>query len=86
MNPANNVKTKKSEKSDFFQDDSQSSNVMRETGLEPVRCEPHAPQTCASASSATLALLSAYRRQRYLLYYRQFDLSIHFLDFGEKYF
>ena len=29
--------------------------VVRETGLEPVRCEPHAPQTCASASSATLA-------------------------------
>ena len=28
---------------------------MRETGLEPVRCEPHAPQTCASASSATPA-------------------------------
>ena len=29
--------------------------LVRETGLEPVRCEPHAPQTCASASSATLA-------------------------------
>ena len=29
--------------------------VVRETGLEPVRCYPHAPQTCASASSATLA-------------------------------
>ena len=32
--------------------------VVRETGLEPVRCEPHAPQTCASASSATLAFVS----------------------------
>ena len=29
--------------------------LVRETGLEPVRCKPHAPQTCASASSATLA-------------------------------
>ncbi len=29
--------------------------LVRETGLEPVRCEPHAPQTCASASSATPA-------------------------------
>ena len=29
--------------------------MVRETGLEPVRCEPHAPQTCASASSATAA-------------------------------
>ena len=38
---------------------------MRKTGLEPVRCKPHAPQTCASASSATLAL-SVSRR---LLYY-----------------
>ena len=28
---------------------------MRETGLEPVRVAPHAPQTCASADSATLA-------------------------------
>ena len=32
--------------------------VVRETGLEPVRCEPHAPQTCASASSATPACAS----------------------------
>ena len=29
--------------------------VVRGTGIEPVWCEPHAPQTCASASSATLA-------------------------------
>ncbi len=30
---------------------------MRKTGLEPVWCYPHAPQTCASASSATPAYL-----------------------------
>ena len=29
--------------------------LVRETGLEPVRVSPHAPQTCASADSATLA-------------------------------
>ena len=29
--------------------------LVRKTGLEPVRRNPHAPQTCASASSATLA-------------------------------
>ncbi len=31
--------------------------LVRETGLEPVRAAPHAPQTCASADSATLAYL-----------------------------
>ncbi len=31
--------------------------MVRETGLEPVRAAPHAPQTCASADSATLAYL-----------------------------
>ena len=36
---------------------------MRKTGLEPVQCELHAPQTCASASSAT----SAYKTP--LFYY-----------------
>ena len=30
-------------------------SMVRETGLEPVRVTPHAPQTCASADSATLA-------------------------------
>ena len=30
--------------------------LVRETGLEPVRVTPHAPQTCASADSATLAI------------------------------
>ena len=34
--------------------------LVRETGLEPVRCEPHAPQTCASASSATLAYSNTF--------------------------
>ena len=46
--------------------------LVRETGLEPVRVAPHAPQTCASADSATLAfpirlylfLSSALRRSR----------------------
>ena len=37
--------------------------MVRETGLEPVRVAPHAPQTCASADSATLA----YFIQLYLL-------------------
>ena len=32
--------------------------LVRETGLEPVRVTPHAPQTCASAYSATLAIAS----------------------------
>ena len=34
--------------------------LVRETGLEPVRRNPHAPQTCASASSATLAFDESY--------------------------
>ena len=33
------------------------SGLVRETGLEPVRAAPHAPQTCASADSATLAYI-----------------------------
>ena len=33
------------------------SGLVRETGLEPVRAAPPAPQTCASADSATLAYL-----------------------------
>ncbi len=37
--------------------DSSLNLLMRKTGLEPVWNAPHAPQTCASASSAT----SAYR-------------------------
>ncbi len=48
--------------------------MVRETGLEPVRCEPHAPQTCASASSATLAKATRYCRQRY--YYTDFSAFV----------
>ena len=46
---------------------------MRETGLEPVRSNPHAPQTCASASSAT----SAWRHclSRMLVYHSPHRLS-----------
>ncbi len=43
--------------------------LVRETGLEPVRCKPHAPQTCASASSATLAYSFARLSQRRILLY-----------------
>ena len=32
--------------------------LVRETGLEPVRRETHAPQTCLSASSSTRARLN----------------------------
>ena len=39
--------------------------MVRKTGLEPVRSDPHAPQTCASAGSAT----SACRYRRMILYY-----------------
>ena len=40
---------------------------MRKTGLEPVWNAPHAPQTCASASSAT----SAYRTHRSPMFCRR---------------
>ena len=43
------------QKSAFFRTFECGLFFMRKTGLEPVRCEPHAPQTCASASSATSA-------------------------------
>ncbi len=48
--------------------------LVRKTGLEPVRCEPHAPQTCASACSAT----SAFRgvpSERIIVYYISNRLS-----------
>ena len=38
---------------------------MRETGLEPVRTATHAPQTCASADSATLAYLCSVRNSEH---------------------
>ncbi len=37
--------------------------MVRETGLEPVRTATHAPQTCASAYSATLASLISRSEQ-----------------------
>ena len=40
--------------------------LVRETGLEPVRVAPHAPQTCASADSATLASTVSIIAERYL--------------------
>ena len=43
--------------------------VVRETRLELVRCEPHAPQTCASASSATPAYCCCCEQQ---VYYTRF--------------
>ena len=61
--------------------------LVRETGLEPVRCKPHAPQTCASASSATLAysfcsLVSA----TYIIIHEKSDLSIGFWKIFQKVF
>ncbi len=50
--------------------------LVRETGLEPVQCELHAPQTCASASSATLAF--AFLHATLLLYNILPVLSIYF--------
>ena len=52
---------------------------MRETGLEPVRAAPHAPQTCASADSATLAYLLLtcfYRARAWLLRCPKFHCSL----------
>ena len=42
----------------FGKSGSDFSGLVRETGLEPVRVTPHAPQTCASADSATLAYIN----------------------------
>ena len=44
------------------------SPVVRETGLEPVRLATHAPQTCLSASSSTLAY-STYAVYSHVEYY-----------------
>ena len=51
--------------------------MVRVTGLEPVRRETHAPQTCLSASSSTLACVG----QRIILYPAFPDLSSIFLYF-----
>ena len=62
--------------------------LVRKTGLEPVRCTPHAPQTCASASSATSAFDRMFSCQRVRLYHMGLGLSIAFLkkllNFREK--
>ena len=58
---------------------------MRETGLEPVRCEPHAPQTCASASSATLASATAFAATDNIIH-DFLKMSIPFLNFFKKLF
>ena len=39
--------------------------MVRVTGLEPVRRETHAPQTCLSAYSSTLAFFSHFFREQY---------------------
>ena len=37
--------------------------MVRVTGLEPVRRETHAPQTCLSAYSSTLAFIFFFQKQ-----------------------
>ena len=59
--------------------------VVRETGLEPVRCEPHAPQTCASASSATLASATAFAATDNIIHDFS-EMSIPFLKIFKKLF
>jgi hypothetical protein len=45
-------------------------NLVRVTGLEPVRRKTHAPQTCLSANSSTLANINFFdiSCQRMILY------------------
>ena len=59
--------------------------LVRETGLEPVRCEPHAPQTCASASSATPACHTLSRATD-ILYTFFVQMSIAFFKKSKKFF
>ena len=44
---------------------------MRETGIEPVRFSPHAPQTCASASSATPACTLCAQHAYYTRFFKK---------------
>ena len=53
--------------------------MVRLTGLEPVRRETHAPQTCLSTSSSTSAFLAAR-----IVYSLWDDLSILFCAFQKK--
>ena len=51
--------------------------LVRETGLEPVRWKPHAPQTCASASSATAAsIIAVSLSSRALCHATTFDIIL----------
>ena len=70
-----NVKEKTVHLERFFKD------LVRVTGLEPVRRKTHAPQTCLSAYSSTLAFILLFvnlSTQRVLLYHSYFELSILF--------
>ena len=50
--------------------------LVRETGIEPVRFSPHAPQTCASASSATPADAVAIATTLYIiLFFSQMSIG-----------
>ena len=53
-------------------------SMVRVTGLEPVRRETHAPQTCLSAYSSTLAFISHFFHEQYWLYGKTVILSILF--------
>lgn len=52
--------------------------LVRMMGLEPIRSDSHAPQTCASTSSATSAFRVAVPYGTLILYYNSFVLSTHF--------
>ena len=52
--------------------------LVRMMGLEPIRSDSHAPQTCASTSSATSAFRVAVPYGTLILYYNSFVLSSHF--------
>ena len=41
--------------------------MVRVTGLEPVRRETHAPQTCLSANSSTLAYFNKIRYHVFII-------------------
>ena len=56
--------------------------LVRETGIEPVRFSPHAPQTCASASSATPACRRDCDNVIIILFF--IKMSIPFLKFLSK--
>ncbi len=63
--------------------------MVRVTGLEPVRRSTHAPQTCLSTSSSTLAfpvVSESPRSQRQELLYQQTPvLSTEYFIFSEKF-